>query len=114
MSLTVHRSDYFNEDFDLQYRWYLREAGEEVAERYFAAVLLTVRDLAQHPGLGRVRKFQAEALQGLRSFRVSRPFHRHLIFYRASETELSVERVMHGTRDLPRRLQEPPGARPSP
>ena len=33
MSLALHRSDYFNEDFDLQYRWYLREAGEEVAEQ---------------------------------------------------------------------------------
>jgi plasmid stabilization system protein ParE len=110
MSLAVHRSDYFNDDFDLQYRWYLREAGEEVAENYFAAVLATVRELALHSGLGRARKFRSEALQGLRSLRVSRPYHRHLIFYRSTETDLFVERVMHGTRDLPRRLQEPPGA----
>ena len=110
MSLLLHRSDYFNEDFDLQYRWYLREAGEEVAERYFAAVLANVRELARHPGLGRQRKFRGEALQGLRSFRVDRPFHRHLIFYHATENELFAERVMHGTRDLPRRLREVPGS----
>lgn len=110
MSLAPHCSDYFHADFDLQYRWYLREASEEVAERYFAAVLATVRELALHPGLGRERKFRDEALQGLRSFRVTRPFHRHLIFYRATETELFVERVMHGTRDVPRRLRETPGS----
>ena len=74
MSLALHRSAYFNEDFDLQYRWYLREAGEEVAERYFAAVLAMVRELAGHPGLGRERKFRHEALKGLRSVRVTRPF----------------------------------------
>ena len=91
MSVALHRSDYFNEDFDLQYRWYLREAGEELAERYFAAVLWTVRLLAQNPELGRERKFRHESLKGLRSFRVERPFHRHVIFYRATETDLLVE-----------------------
>lgn len=110
MSVALHRSDYFNEDFDLQYRWYLREAGEELAERYFAAVLASVRFLRQNPGVGRERKFHHQALKGLRSFRVERPFHRHIIFYRSTETELYVERVMHGSRDLPRRLQEPPGS----
>jgi hypothetical protein len=35
-------------------------------------------------------------LVGIRSFRVERPFHRLLLFYR------------HGSRDLPRRLREPP------
>jgi len=110
MSLALHRSDYFNEDFVLQYRWYLREAGEELAERCFERVLITIRELARHPGLGRGRKFRNETLKGLRSFRVARPFHRHLIFYRVTETELFVERMMHGTRDLPRRLREAPGA----
>ena len=110
MSLALHRSDYFNEDFDLQYRWYLREAGEEIAERYFAAVLASLRELARHPGLGRERRFRDEALKGLRSFRIGRPFHRHLVFYRATENELFAERVMHGTRDLPRRLREVPGS----
>ncbi|HTD68689.1 MAG TPA: type II toxin-antitoxin system RelE/ParE family toxin [Candidatus Limnocylindria bacterium] len=111
MSLALHRSDYFNEDFDLQYRWYLREAGEEIAERYLAAVIAMLRELARHPELGRERKFRDEALKGMRSFRVARPFHRHLLFYRATERELFAERVMHGTRDLPRRLRESPGAK---
>ena len=32
----------------------------------------------------------------------------HLIFYRCAEKELSIERVMHGARDIPRRILEPP------
>ena len=50
MSLTLHRSEEFNVDFDVQYRWYLREAGETVAERYMSAVLATVHALSQAPG----------------------------------------------------------------
>ena len=34
MKLALQRSDDFNLDFDLQYRWYLEQAGEAVAERY--------------------------------------------------------------------------------
>ena len=109
MSLPLHRSDDFNEDFDLQYRWYLREAGEEVAERYLSVVISMLRELAGHPGLGRERKFRHEELVGLRSFCLARPFQRHLIFYRVSNEALSAERILHGMRDLPRRLRQRPG-----
>jgi plasmid stabilization system protein ParE len=110
MSLALHRSDDFNADFDLQYRWYLREAGEEIAERYLAAVISRLRDLAQHPGAGRERKFRHEELKGMRSFVLARPFHRHIIFYRVVNDTLSAERILHGMRDLPQRLREAPRA----
>jgi plasmid stabilization system protein ParE len=45
MSQVLQCSPFFNEDFDQQYRWYLWEAGEEVAERYYHAVLDTLRAL---------------------------------------------------------------------
>ena len=48
-------------------------------------------------------------LQGLRSFRVEPPFDKLLVFYRSTEQALQAWRLMHGTRDLPRRLVEPPG-----
>lgn len=41
---------------------------------------------------------------------VEPPFQMHLVFYRADEAIISVERVIHGARDLPRRLRQPPGA----
>ncbi len=35
-------------------------------------------------------------------------FSAHLVFYKFAGTEVSIERVMHGVRDLPRRLLEEP------
>ena len=107
MNLTLHRSDDFNRDFDLQYRWYLEQAGEAVAERYLQALLGTLRLLATQPELGHQRRFRHPALRGMRSFRLASPFQVHLIFYRHRDGELFAERLMHGARDLPRRLVEP-------
>jgi toxin ParE1/3/4 len=112
MKLSLRRSDDFNEDFDRQYRWYLAQAGEIVAERYLGAVLTTLQLLAEQPKLGRRRKFQHPALRELRAFRLVAPFGVHLLFYRVLGKELVAERLMHGSRDLPRRLTETPGSEP--
>jgi len=45
-------------------------------------------------------------LRGLRSFPVGSPFENVLIFYRATDEALDAVRLMHGARNLPRRLQE--------
>jgi len=110
MSLELHRSEDFNCDFDLQYRWYLEQAGEAVAERYLDALLATLRLLSTQPDSGLRRNFRNPALSELRSFRLSSPFEAHLIFYRHNSADLFAERLMHGARDLPRRLMEPPGS----
>lgn len=108
MRLRLHRSDYFNREFDAQYRWYLDKEDVELAERYLAAVLATLNTLTFQPGLGRPRNFRNPALRGLRSFRVKTPFDSHLIFYRHIDFDLFAERIMHRSRDLQRRLREPP------
>ncbi len=110
MKPALHRSDYFNRDFDLQYRYYLARAGEEIAEQFLEAVLATLRLLMSQPEAGPRRKFRHPALKDIRAFRLARPFGLHLIFYRYAGTELFAERLMHGARDLPRRLPEPPGS----
>jgi toxin ParE1/3/4 len=110
MSLALRRSDDFNHDFELSYRWYLEQAGEEVAESFLAAVLATLSQLATHPDLGVQRRFRHPSLRGIRSLKVEAPFGVILVFYRHTETELIAERLMHGARDLPRRLLEPPEA----
>lgn len=91
----------------LQHRWYLENADIEVAERYLMAVDQTIQRLAAHPEIGLRRHFQSMELSGIRSFQAARPFDKHLIFYQAGE-RLSIERIMHGARDLPRRLLEDP------
>jgi plasmid stabilization system protein ParE len=108
VALALRRAEFFVRDFDLQYRRYLEEADAAVAERYFEALETTLEQLARHPALGRIRRFKHVELKGIRSYRVSPPFHKHLIFYRYDADALIAERVVHGARDLPRRLAQPP------
>jgi toxin ParE1/3/4 len=87
-----------------QIDWYREKASSEVAEGYVNAVETTLQTLAKTPGLGRLRFPSRKDLAGNRSWRVEHPNHRHLIFYRFDEETLIAERIIHGARDLPRRL----------
>jgi plasmid stabilization system protein ParE len=107
MKLSLHRADRFNSDFRRQYHWYLEEASEDVAKSYLRAVENTIELLLIHPDLGQRQRFRNPILANIRSSRVESPFQNLLVFYRHHEKELSVERLMHGARDLPRRLTEP-------
>jgi plasmid stabilization system protein ParE len=109
VSLAVSISGRAEADLSHQYRWYLDNADTDVAERFLRAFDSTVARLGGFPELGRRRRFRAPELTGIRSFPVGGRFGVHLIFYRSDGRQLSVERVMHGARDLPRRLLEPPG-----
>ena len=108
MSLPVSLSGRAEADLTHQYRWYLDNAGVAVAERFLAAFDATVARLAEHPSLGRSRRFRAPELAGIHSIPVSERFGVHLVFYRTGGATLEVERVIHGARDLPRRLLEQP------
>lgn len=110
MSLAIEKSPLFHADVTNQFGWYFAEAGQELAWRFLKSVDLTLFNLARQPDLGRVRRFRHPVLQGLRSFRVEPPFQRILIFYRSTEDALQAWRLMHGARDLPRRLVEPPAS----
>ena len=109
MSLVLQVADDFLADHDGQVAWYFEQAGEDVANRYLEAIERTVAQLCRTPAVGALCQFQHPRLNGMRFCRVRRPFQRHVIFYRHNETTLFVERVIHGARDLPRRLLEPPG-----
>lgn len=109
MSLPVSIALRAEQDVTLQYAWYVQNAGLDVAERYLLAVDETIRELAVHPGIGLRRQFKSPELAGIRSVTVARPFDKHLIFYQGG-TELAIERIMHGARDLPQRLLEEPEA----
>ncbi len=108
MSLSLKKADSFISDFEEQFEWYARKAEWEVAWRYLKALNKTLEQLALYPQLGRVRRFSHPELKGIRSFRVQPPFNKHLIFYRFNSTTLIVERILHGARELSRRLREPP------
>lgn len=108
MSLPHEISGRAEVDLAHQYRWYLDNGGTEVAERYLTAFDATVARLVLHPHVGIARRFRAGELAGIRSLAIHLPFGAHLIFYRTESEKLRIERVLHGARDLPRRLIEPP------
>jgi toxin ParE1/3/4 len=108
VSLRIQRSDYFWADLLRQVDWYRDNVGADVAEGYVNAVEATLQALARIPGLGRPRFADWPGLVGIRSWRVQKPYHRQLIFYRHDRESLMVERVLHGARDLPRRLLQSP------
>jgi toxin ParE1/3/4 len=106
VTIAVQKSDLFTADVAQQFSWYHNNASDVVAWRFFAAVDLTVSQLAREPNLGRVRHFRHPQLQNLRSFRVEPPFQKIQIFYRITTDGVQIWRLMHGARDLPRRLAE--------
>jgi plasmid stabilization system protein ParE len=112
MSLPVSVARRAEQDMALQYRWYLDNADLDVAERYLNAVDETIQTLARQPDLGIRRHFAAPELAAIRSIQVGKPFGQHIVFYQPGEI-LGIERVMHGARDLPRRLLEEPSPRRS-
>lgn len=105
--LTVSRSLEYTEDFLYRTAWYVGEGGPELGWRFEEAVDATIQKVARQPTLGRIRRFRHPSLQALRSIRVIQPFGSILIFYRFDSTTVQVWRMMHGARDLGRRLLEP-------
>ena len=107
--MSVRKSDDFMADVERQFDWYVVNAGWEVAEGYLAAVQAACHLLEQHPQLGPRCRFTHARLRDWRFFVVFRPFKKHVLFYEVSGDEVVMRRAMHGRRDLPRRLLEPPG-----
>jgi len=110
MSLTVRTASEFHQDVALQIQWYLLHADAQVAGDYADTVDATLEFLGRFPELGPCCRFLHPELCELRQFRVGGSFDRHQIFYRATASELIAVRTLHGARDLPRRLLDPPGA----
>jgi plasmid stabilization system protein ParE len=108
MSLAVAKTPWFQADFARQFRWYARYATDEVALRFKSALDKTVHNISLQPRMGRLRRFTNPQLAGLHSFRVEPPFDRFLAFYRLREDALEFVRLIHGSRNLSRRLLESP------
>lgn len=108
--MSVLKSDDFIADIERQFEWYARHACWEVAEHYLASVEATSKLLGQHPQLGPRGGFNHPRLCEWRFFVVFRPFKKHVLFYEVVGDDVVMRRAMHGYRDLPQRLLEPPGA----
>lgn len=107
--MNLRKTEEFIADVERQYEWYGLNANWEVADRYLNAVAATCRLLGQHPQLGPCGRFEHPRLLDWRFFVLFRPFHKHLLFYEVIGDAVVMRRAMHGQRDLPQRLIEPPG-----
>ena len=110
MSLPVRIASEFHQDVARQIQWYLHHANVRIAGNYADAVDATLEFLGRFPELGPRCRFSHPELLELRQYCVEGSFDRHQVFYRVTPSELIAVRTLHGMRDLPRRLLDPPGA----
>ena len=80
------------------------------SHQYLAAVEATCALIGRQPLLGPAAGLTHRRLAEWRFFVVMRPFRRHVLFYEMVGGAVLMRRALHGHRDLPRRLLEPPGA----
>ena len=79
---------------------YIASDNPDVAARFVPAVEATCAQLLSLPGMGSVRNFVQEGLQGVRVMPVT-GFEHYLIFYSTPREHVRVLRILHAARDLP-------------
>ena len=79
--------------------WYRTQSGRRLALRWERAVTAAIKDVVRHPAAGSPCTFRSLELQGVRRVLIPK-FPKHLLFYRFTEDEVFVLRVVHGARDL--------------
>jgi len=106
MTLQLLQSEDFLLDLESQIRWYVYESNLDISEavelanEFKSAVLETLNFLLKNPEAGRKRFPQFADLQGTRSWHISRPFHRFLIYYHIENEQLRVDRLIEGHRRI--------------
>jgi len=85
---------------------YLSEhAGFEITDRFLEVIEKTFSDIAERPGIGAIRKNVSPRLAGLRMWQVPR-FSVYLILYIATDESIEIVRVVHGSRNIDRLLEQ--------
>ena len=82
---------------------YLAQKDSKTAFRFFDATRQTIAKLATIPGKGSLFEIDNPRLAGLRKWAV-KGFEKHLIFYLYDEELLTIIRIIHASRDLPKIL----------
>jgi plasmid stabilization system protein ParE len=106
--MNLRKTETFIADVDRQFDWYREKGGWALADRYLRAVEASCTFLAKHPFIGPAFRTKQPRLQGWRFLLVLRPFNKHLLFYEVAGDDLIMRRAMHGSRNLKKRLLEPP------
>jgi plasmid stabilization system protein ParE len=108
--MSLFKSDDFIADVERQFEWYVDNADWNIADRYLDTLEATCRLLDKFPLFGSKVSLRHPRLQTWRFMAVLRPFQKHILFYEVKGDNILLRRAMHGHRDLPRRLTNPPEA----
>ena len=107
--MRIFRTEVYLADAQIQHEWYARQAGLDIADRYFAALQQVDARLKAQPWIGPSAGFKHPQIRDFRFFLLPRPFHAHLVFYVITDEAVILQRTMHGRRNLTKRLLEEPG-----
>ena len=110
MSLEIVKTPEFRIDAARQAAWFVENVSESIAARYLESLDEILQRLAQFPGIGPLCLYRHPKLHDVRWIPSAKPFESYIIYYRNDADGLKALRTIHGMRDLPRRLLEPPGA----
>lgn len=91
-------------DVDHAIRYYLQEAGPEVALGFIDELEQAYTHLGRHPATGSPRYAHELNLPGLRSWPLTR--YPYLVFYVEQRDHVDVWRVLHSARDVPAWLSD--------
>lgn len=78
---------------------YLSEDNLDVSERFLFAAEKTFQKLSQFPQRGKLSNLTHPQLRDVRQQAIE-GFRKHIIFYRLTDSEVEIVRVIHGTRDI--------------
>jgi toxin ParE1/3/4 len=81
-------------------------SSERIGERFLEAVNRSIQDLARMPGIGAPYPVSNPTLQGLRASLVRGKFRKHIIFYLPTDDGIEVVRILYGSRNVQRILEE--------
>lgn len=104
MKLRLRRTRQARGDIVRLYR-YVGADNPDAAERLFEAIERSLHALAATPGMGRQWGSNDPRLERLRVYPVN-PYRDYLIFYRVVGREVHIFRVVHGSQDLERIVDE--------
>ena len=93
-------------DLVAQWVWYAENGSVELADEFLQSVQQSLEVLAMHPELGACINSRHPKLQGIRRIAAAGKFRKVLLFYRSTEGEIVLLRVIRGERNLARVLTE--------
>ncbi len=94
---TYHVSEAAQEDLRDIKRYTLETWGTAQTKTYLLELMTTFTKLARRPKLGRLRDDLGLELR-------SHPVRHHLVFYRQSQSDIEIVRVLHSNMDVSHRI----------